>query len=107
MVGGGIILSSLNCCELGLGLVFFFFSSRRRHTILQGDWSSDVCSSDLALRIPAQPLRELLRQIFVTGGAPGQIKLWPGPGFIEGSGETVQRRKDRPQIGRASCRERV
>src|SRR5256885_11481240 len=29
--------------------VCFFFSSRRRHTILQGDWSSDVCSSDLAL----------------------------------------------------------
>src|SRR5256885_5142298 len=29
--------------------VFFFFSSRRRHTRLQGDWSSDVCSSDLDL----------------------------------------------------------
>src|SRR5256885_16415597 len=28
-------------------VVFFFFSSRRRHTRLQGDWSSDVCSSDL------------------------------------------------------------
>src|SRR5205807_5236354 len=27
---------------------FFFFSSRRRHTRLQGDWSSDVCSSDLS-----------------------------------------------------------
>src|SRR5256885_9227737 len=27
----------------------FFFSSRRRHTRLQGDWSSDVCSSDLFL----------------------------------------------------------
>src|SRR5256885_1036842 len=27
----------------------FFFSSRRRHTRLQGDWSSDVCSSDLSL----------------------------------------------------------
>src|SRR2546426_4628477 len=27
---------------------FSFFSSRRRHTRLQGDWSSDVCSSDLA-----------------------------------------------------------
>src|SRR2546426_8914455 len=26
---------------------FFFFPSRRRHTRLQGDWSSDVCSSDL------------------------------------------------------------
>src|SRR3989454_6973364 len=29
------------CCTI------FFFSSRRRHTRLQGDWSSDVCSSDL------------------------------------------------------------
>src|SRR2546426_83001 len=28
-------------------IFFFFFSSRRRHTRLQGDWSSDVCSSDL------------------------------------------------------------
>src|SRR5205807_7319081 len=33
---------------------FFFFSSRRRHTRLQGDWSSDVCSSDL--RRPCLPL---------------------------------------------------
>src|SRR5574337_725505 len=30
-----------------LVIVFFFFSSRRRHTRLSGDWSSDVCSSDL------------------------------------------------------------
>src|SRR2546429_8211371 len=27
--------------------VFFFFSSRRRHTRCSRDWSSDVCSSDL------------------------------------------------------------
>src|SRR5438094_10118752 len=27
--------------------IMFFFSSRRRHTISYGDWSSDVCSSDL------------------------------------------------------------
>src|SRR5216684_4627571 len=27
---------------------FFFFSSRRRHTRCSRDWSSDVCSSDLA-----------------------------------------------------------
>src|SRR3989454_10726823 len=32
------------CCSF---CFFFFFSSRRRHTRLQGDWSSDVCSSDL------------------------------------------------------------
>src|SRR5258706_11981409 len=28
----------------------FFFSSRRRHTRLVSDWSSDVCSSDLSRR---------------------------------------------------------
>src|SRR5207302_7434308 len=28
---------------------FFFFSSRRRHTRFSRDWSSDVCSSDLAV----------------------------------------------------------
>src|SRR5256885_7001784 len=33
---------------VGIIVVFFFFSSRRRHTRLQGDWSSDVCSSDLS-----------------------------------------------------------
>src|SRR5437016_6389892 len=27
--------------------LYFFFSSRRRHTRLVSDWSSDVCSSDL------------------------------------------------------------
>src|SRR5256886_3380782 len=33
--------------------VFFFFSSRRRHTRFDCDWSSDVCSSDLhALKKP-------------------------------------------------------
>src|SRR2546429_822302 len=31
------------------GRVFFFFSSRRRHTRCSRDWSSDVCSSDLQL----------------------------------------------------------
>src|SRR5256885_15860277 len=33
--------------ERSLNSFVFFFSSRRRHTRLQGDWSSDVCSSDL------------------------------------------------------------
>src|SRR5688572_32461753 len=31
----------------------FFFSSRRRHTRFDCDWSSDVCSSDLAITAPA------------------------------------------------------
>src|SRR2546430_10634766 len=30
-------------------MIFFFFSSRRRHTRFDCDWSSDVCSSDLKM----------------------------------------------------------
>src|SRR2546430_3511097 len=41
--------------------VFFFFSSRRRHTRFDCDWSSDVCSSDLTLvkfyGLPSSDLR--------------------------------------------------
>src|SRR5256885_10977940 len=40
----GMLISYATC-------YFFFFSSRRRHTRLQGDWSSDVCSSDLGLGV--------------------------------------------------------
>src|SRR5256885_5642026 len=39
----------------------FFFSSRRRHTRLQGDWSSDVCSSDLNW-VEGESLAEALRR---------------------------------------------
>src|SRR6266571_6748486 len=34
-------------------LLVFFFSSRRRHTRLTCDWSSDVCSSDLSFHFVA------------------------------------------------------
>src|SRR5260370_4626527 len=34
---------------------FFFFSSRRRHTRFKCDWSSDVCSSDLFVRVVCAP----------------------------------------------------
>src|SRR5439155_6860939 len=38
------------CVLFGLSFcIFFFFSSRRRHTRWPRDWSSDVCSSDLAV----------------------------------------------------------
>src|SRR2546430_3621302 len=35
---------------MGRGYFCFFFSSRRRHTRFDCDWSSDVCSSDLWLQ---------------------------------------------------------
>src|SRR5256885_6269572 len=43
------VLMQRDAISLTSVLIFFFFSSRRRHTRLQGDWSSDVCSSDLRL----------------------------------------------------------
>src|SRR5688500_9519063 len=43
----------------------FFFSVRRRHTRLQGDWSSDVCSSDLSGR--ARPFRSACVRASVGG----------------------------------------
>src|SRR5256884_638044 len=50
------------------GNVFFFFSSRRRHTRCSRDWSSDVCSSDLA-QAEAQILSEILNPIYSAGVA--------------------------------------
>src|SRR6266567_1054674 len=46
-----------------LAFVFFFFSSRRRHTRFDCDWSSDVCSSDLVacLEEAATEVRRTLR----------------------------------------------
>src|SRR2546422_2623085 len=46
-------MSSLLC-------IFFFFSSRRRHTRCSRDWSSDVCSSDLYMGIDFPTQGELL-----------------------------------------------
>src|SRR6266478_8835751 len=37
-------------------VVFFFFSSRRRHTRFDCDWSSDVCSSDLQLELEIEDI---------------------------------------------------
>src|SRR2546422_3961383 len=39
--------------------MFFFFSSRRRHTRCSRDWSSDVCSSDLIERLKKAEQRSI------------------------------------------------
>src|SRR5436309_11356035 len=49
---------------VGATLVAIFFSSRRRHTRFSRDWSSDVCSSDLAA---------------VAGGVPQALDVGIGP----------------------------
>src|SRR5215208_991682 len=45
--------------------IFFFFSSRRRHTRWPRDWSSDVCSSDLPIYDPGEQNQTISNQIVV------------------------------------------
>src|SRR5205807_3234148 len=51
---------------------YLFFSSRRRHTRLQGDWSSDVCSSDLR---PGRAKYNSARLSFNRPGHPREVEL--------------------------------
>src|SRR5437870_7414906 len=52
--------------------MFFFFSSRRRHTRWPRDWSSDVCSSDLSsLRSFCSVLRAALTPVLHTDRVEG------------------------------------
>src|SRR5205814_7640139 len=46
--------------------LWFFFSSRRRHTRCLSDWSSDVCSSDLEAAQLEVPKLELFLPVFAT-----------------------------------------
>src|SRR5260370_2517229 len=60
--------------------MFFFFSSRRRHTRFKCDWSSDVCSSDLTSK-PAKPIGagDIHLQPFAKGlDSPVYITYAPG-----------------------------
>src|SRR6266498_4944960 len=56
--------------------LFFFFSSRRRHTRCGRDWSSDVCSSDLGwapemLNADLGPWPQAVRDYLTTGNPTG------------------------------------
>src|SRR5256885_2898468 len=89
---------------------FFFFSSRRRHTRLQGDWSSDVCSSDLAAHnrsvftFVAPPDASVEAALAAMRVATERIDLSRHTGEHPRMGATDVVPFE---IGRASCRERV
>src|ERR1017187_10703224 len=69
---------------------WFFFSSRRRHTIYIGDWSSDVCSSDLPKETRSQRVQ------LVMGGDGGPGRLWL-PDYLELGAQSVADREQRLQ----------
>src|SRR6266516_5481126 len=56
---------------------FFFFSSRRRHTTSYGDWSSDVCSSDLTCRAECVGRLSLDAHCLATLGAGVDVARCP------------------------------
>src|SRR5205085_12664462 len=89
----------------------FFFSSRRRHTRFDCDWSSDVCSSDL-LPMPVLPTwvtrhksRDLHLVPTVTIDAIAVTPL--GRSLLDLGAVEPGRLGAAIEIGRASCRERV
>src|SRR2546426_2898023 len=85
--------------------MFFFFSSRRRHTRLQGDWSSDVCSSDLAHSVGGPGVRVACEQVQPADveEAHERVEGGGGPRYTA----TVTRREQRaPQRPQARSEER-
>src|SRR3989440_8720100 len=86
-----LIVTGVQTCAL-------FFSSRRRHTRSDRDWSSDVCSSDLE--------RAATLYNEVIAAASDFAPAYFGRLLVVAQTNPTERTL-REEIGRASCRERV
>src|SRR5256885_8124885 len=77
LVIAAAVVTALAVLAISLALAFhtfIFFSSRRRHTRFHGDWSSDMCSSDLHPQRQRRRQRRLSRQRFLESfAAPHQF----------------------------------
>src|SRR5205807_3900301 len=84
-----------------------FFSTSRRHTRLQGDWRSDVCSSDLLSLVKQDngaandTVNMRVAGLYCHVAGPASAKVFTGAYHIEGGTRKFA------EIGRASCRETV
>src|SRR5690606_40706257 len=92
------------------------FSDRRRHTRFSRDWSSDVCSSDLsavaskAIETDKAPVPvAAVWPVPARETCPSTVSVpWPSDAFSPVADRTTATDKaPAPEIGRASCRERV
>src|SRR2546430_6460321 len=89
--------------------LFFFFSSRRRHTRFDCDWSSDVCSSDLSSSFVEAEVKPQIVDLPPESRAFVKVTLRAkrvGRWGVHGMALEV-RGTELGEIGRASCRERV
>src|SRR3546814_2804575 len=79
-----------------------FFKQKTAYEMRISDWSSDVCSSDLAGEIVGSHVFDVVAELGEDGAEDVRVDVDAGP--------VEQRDLDRVgrfQIGRASCRERV
>src|SRR3546814_2631805 len=93
----------MSCC------IFFFFKQKTAYEMRISDWSSDVCSSDLAQKVEGQEDGlHLWRAGFgLTYNAELRAERKERAGSIVDADAQRYRRFTGPEIGRASCRERV
>src|SRR3546814_6244289 len=94
-------------------VLFFFFKQKTAYEMRISDWSSDVCSSDLVAGDGARGLRRVRQGHGIDVVGIGE------PGLLAGNRAHAHALLDRmravlddavlhrPEIGRASCRERV
>src|SRR3546814_6600322 len=89
-------------CVKGCIMGFFFFKQKTAYEMRISDWSSDVCSSDLAMVATPTFFLFLLAPLFMVGmGLVGGVGASQLADSARGAGRIVAK------IGRASCRERV
>src|SRR5216683_3547583 len=80
---------------------YFFFSSRRRHTRSDRDWSSDVCSSDLTPPSPRTALVHFVTAIRSRHVLETVVSRYIGEGLVGAEGfavDTCAYRKSSPSI---------
>src|SRR5256885_4377231 len=89
-------------------MTIFFFSSRRRHTRLQGDWSSDVCSSDLLNRLKKKLIKRHKKNVTQRKFYRTNERIFAHTlRVLDSVGKQIGVLSKFEEIGRASCRERV
>src|SRR5437867_12035096 len=80
-------------------VLFFFFSSRRRHTRSYGDWSSDVCSSDLRPRNESEAIDR------IAVAMPNVAMVIAAPSVCGTRCTNMIRRSEERRVGK-ECRSR-
>src|SRR3546814_8531254 len=94
----------MSCAELlSIVSLCFFFNQKTAYEMLISDWSSDVCSSDLAGLMNPTQIAALRDQFVIAEGGEWE----PYGGLGDNAAASLQAFVERSQIGRASCRERV